>query len=324
MKKNPIISIIVPVYNIENYLPFCLKSIQSQTFTDFECILIDDGSTDSSGIICDKISKEDSRFRVIHQNNSGQSVARNIGISHSTGEYVSFIDGDDYIHPQMIDLLYNTIKNKNNCLAISRIKYTNNNQLSFTNIQNPHYSILSQDCTIKALFGDSGIDIQFQSTCNKLYPREIIANIFFNNITSEDTDFNLRIFLKMQSAFFIESDMYYYVQRESSTVHQRFNKYQINTLDSYYKMYQYIPANKIEYKAYCIYKLYKRILNIRYYARFSEYQRYAVEKIDMIKKDTWKDFWKNSHINLSQKITISFLYNFPVLYRSFMWYCNHK
>lgn len=91
------ISVIVPVYNVEKYLSRCIDSIISQTFSDFELILVDDGSTDSSGKICDEYGKKDGRVKVIHKKNGGQSSARNAGIENSTGEYISFVDSDDWI-----------------------------------------------------------------------------------------------------------------------------------------------------------------------------------------------------------------------------------
>ena len=104
------ISIIVPVYNVEKYLENCIESILNQTFKDFELILVDDGSTDNSGKICDIYEKKDSRIKVIHKNNGGLSSARNAGLDIACGKYVGFIDSDDSIHPRMYEILYDLIK----------------------------------------------------------------------------------------------------------------------------------------------------------------------------------------------------------------------
>ena len=107
MKTNaPAISVIVPVYNVEQYLPRCINSILSQTFTDFELLLIDDGSTDKSGEICDAYSKEDRRIRVIHKENHGVSSARQVGNDNATGTYSIHADGDDWVEPQMLEKMY--------------------------------------------------------------------------------------------------------------------------------------------------------------------------------------------------------------------------
>ena len=101
----PQISVIVPVYKVEEYLPRCIDSILAQTFTDFELILVDDGSPDNCGEICEKYAEKDSRVQVIHQENKGVSVARNLGIEKAQGKYTAFVDSDDSIHPQMYELL---------------------------------------------------------------------------------------------------------------------------------------------------------------------------------------------------------------------------
>ena len=110
----PEISIIVPVYNVEKYLTRCIDSILNQTFTDFELILVDDGSTDKSGVICDKYSKIDSRIKVIHSKNEGAAQARNYGLDIAKGKFIGFVDSDDYINRDMYQILYENI-NKYNC-----------------------------------------------------------------------------------------------------------------------------------------------------------------------------------------------------------------
>lgn len=102
----PIISVIVPVYKVEAYLDRCVQSILDQTYTDFELILVDDGSPDNCGTMCDAWAKKDSRIRVIHKENGGLSDARNAGIDIARGQYLSFVDSDDYIHPKMLEALY--------------------------------------------------------------------------------------------------------------------------------------------------------------------------------------------------------------------------
>lgn len=105
----PLISVIVPVYNIEKYLERCVNSIREQTYTNLEILLVDDGSTDSSGTICDKFAEEDSRVRVFHKENGGSSSARNLGIAEAKGEYLGFVDSDDYISANMYELLVGAI-----------------------------------------------------------------------------------------------------------------------------------------------------------------------------------------------------------------------
>lgn len=104
------ISIIIPIYNVEDFLEKCLLSIQKQTFTDYEVIMIDDGSKDGSGLICDRFAEADPRFRVIHKKNEGVSIARNTAIVQAKGEYIAFFDGDDYVKPECLQEVYDTAK----------------------------------------------------------------------------------------------------------------------------------------------------------------------------------------------------------------------
>ena len=108
--NNPEISVIIPVYNGQSYISRCVESILRQTYEDYEILLIDDGSTDSSPIICDKYSTENSKIRVVHKENGGLSDARNMGIKESQGKYITFVDNDDWIEPQMLEKLHDAAK----------------------------------------------------------------------------------------------------------------------------------------------------------------------------------------------------------------------
>lgn len=110
---NEMISVIVPVYNVEKYLPQCLDSILGQTYEALELILVDDGSPDNCGAICDEYARKDSRIRVLHQENRGQSVARNRGVAEARGDWICFVDSDDFLHPQTLELLYQAAQEEN-------------------------------------------------------------------------------------------------------------------------------------------------------------------------------------------------------------------
>lgn len=110
MKESPLITVIVPVYNILEYLPRCVRSITAQTYRNLEILLVDDGSSDGTGELCDRLGAEDERIRVFHKENGGSSSARNLGLLHAAGEYIGFVDSDDYIEPDMYELLLSAIK----------------------------------------------------------------------------------------------------------------------------------------------------------------------------------------------------------------------
>lgn len=123
----PALSIVLPVYNVDPYVNACLNSIVVQTFRDFECILVDDGSTDFSGVICDSWARKDSRFKVIHQENAGVSAARNVGIEAATAPFLAFIDPDDYISPNYFEALVSDLRRVGADVAVAHIRYVGEN-----------------------------------------------------------------------------------------------------------------------------------------------------------------------------------------------------
>ena len=122
------ISIIVPVYNTEKYITRCINSILEQTFENWELLLIDDGSRDSSGKICDIFQKKDSRIKVIHKKNEGVSIARNLGITLSKGNYITFVDSDDWIDKDYLELMYIAIKKMNVDILVTGCVYEKENK----------------------------------------------------------------------------------------------------------------------------------------------------------------------------------------------------
>lgn len=154
--EQPIISIIVPVYNAEYYLHRCMDSILSQTFSNYEIILIDDGSTDGSGKICDEYAAADSRIIVIHQRNQGQSVARNSGIQRANGEWIHFVDSDDVIHPQMLELLYKAVKETSANMAVCRRVEDESVPDSFFEQKNTSVEVLTNEETTFLDFLEEG------------------------------------------------------------------------------------------------------------------------------------------------------------------------
>lgn len=183
--EQPSISIIVPVYNAECYLRRCIDSILSQTFENFEVILVNDGSTDKSGSICDEYADKDSRINVVHQCNQGQSVARNYGIQKARGEWIHFVDSDDIIHPQMLELLYNAVRDTNANMAVCRRLEAENIPDSFWNPKKSYTSILTNEETTFLDFFEDG---QYYWTIwAKLIKKSIILkNLFAPGKVYED------------------------------------------------------------------------------------------------------------------------------------------
>ena len=175
----PKLSVIVPVYNTEKYLRECIDSILGQTFTDFELILVDDGSTDSSGAICDEYAQMDERIHVIHQKNGGITVARKSGVRHATGEYVTFVDSDDWIHKDMYRIMLT--QEAADVRICNLVKATSTGMFEMSCFAEPgHYDKRKLEAHFypTMLFDyDHCQPAVHPSLCNKLIRTEIIRNV---------------------------------------------------------------------------------------------------------------------------------------------------
>lgn len=166
----PKVTIVVPVYNGEQFLPACIESICAQTWTDFECVMVNDGSSDGSGAICDEVSRRDSRFRVIHQENGGLSRARNAGMRISRGEYYLFLDADDTIHPQLLELALKEQAAHPQSLITWKFTHDLSEWNSTCFPLDPSVQIYGRWDLLR-FFADR---VLFNSANNKLYPRKLI------------------------------------------------------------------------------------------------------------------------------------------------------
>ena len=175
--NNPKISVIVPVYNVERYLYRCVNSILAQTFVDFELILINDGSSDKCPSICDEYSAQDSRVKVIHQKNGGAAAARNAGIRVMQGEYVCFIDGDDFVHPDFLSMMYQQMKDSDaifsTCSGFDFNDYDEVDGLSYDS------DVTAKISTYLQFFQDALEPGGYFSVCCKLFRKEVIEQIHF-------------------------------------------------------------------------------------------------------------------------------------------------
>ena len=230
---NPIISIVVPIYNVEKYLPQCIDSILNQSFKDFELILVDDGSTDNCLKICEDYKKLDKRVIVIHKENGGLSSARNAGIKVSRGKYIAFIDSDDFIHKDMYKVLYNNLKNNNLDISICNYTRVNENSLLNDNESNK-LSKISKYNNIEALnelYTDNRLI--FTVVWNKLYRRDIFENIVFDYGKSDEDEFIIhKILYKGLNIGYVDKDLYFYRIREDSITGSVFNIKRLDKLEA--------------------------------------------------------------------------------------------
>ena len=211
MKK---ISVIIPVYGVEKYLDKCVESVASQTYKNLEIILVDDGSPDNCPAICDEWAKKDSRIVVVHKENGGLSSARNAGIDVATGEYVGFVDSDDYISQDMYEKLLSLCKEKN-ILANSHFARVSEKGAE-TLPKTPHKD--GGEITAEDYLEELLLHIGDVSVCTKLFHREVIGNIRFEeNKLNEDLLFMLDIISKIDKVVFSNKVGYYYLSRKGST-----------------------------------------------------------------------------------------------------------
>lgn len=215
----PLISIIVPVYNVEKYLSRCIDSILSQTFFDFEILLIDDGSTDGSPIICDKYSNKDSRVRVFHKKNGGVSSARNLGLEYALGEWITFVDSDDWIDNNMYTLLYEEAISSNADIVLCDFYvYYSKNRIELN-------KAISTDCSKNDIIRK--YILSFTSLCNMLVHRSLYdktkLRIPLNIINCEDFWLTVQLFYYAKKVSSIHIPLYYYNRENENSILNNFD-----------------------------------------------------------------------------------------------------
>ena len=226
------VSIIVPVYQVENYIRQCIDSILVQTFTDFELILVDDGSKDKSGQICDEYAVLDQRVKVIHKENGGLSDARNCGMDQAVGNYFMFVDSDDYIAPTMLEYLYKALMNKEADIAVCNFLhfFEEDRKRDFsTNIQS---EVLSGAEIFYSRKNERVYGI-WTVAWNKLYKRETLGNVRFRFGKYHEDEFWTNDIYQMDiKVVTIPECLYYYRQRDNSIMGRKNIKRDFDILEA--------------------------------------------------------------------------------------------
>lgn len=215
------ISVIVPVYQVEQYLEECIESILSQTYTNFEVLLIDDGSTDNCPKICDAYAKEDNRIKVVHQKNQGLSAARNTGISIAKGEYLTFIDSDDVVTKRYLEILYSLLIKYKADIAQTGYKKIVNKMFEEGENYNTEYVVENKDEMCAKIYQFKGEnDVLWVTTWGKLYKASLFINVRFPvGRTHEDQFTTYRLFSMSHKNVITNYPTYGYRQREGSIMH---------------------------------------------------------------------------------------------------------
>jgi glycosyltransferase involved in cell wall biosynthesis len=271
------LSIIVPVYNVKDYLERCVNSIQLQSFKDFELLLVDDGSTDGSGEMCNGFAEKDSRIRVIHKQNSGQSSARNVGIKQAKGEFITFVDSDDWLESEMYQLMFASIEKNNADIVISRLQMVNAPNDVIKIIGYDKELLFDRTEATKEILRDEMIP---SFPVNKIFRRELFDGIEFPvGRIFEDTSTIYKVFYKADCVVTIPYIGYNYWQNPNGTCRKKHENIQkqldrelYNAL-AFDERYVFAKSNKEleEVVPLCAFKAYQMIRSFIHMLKHKKY-----------------------------------------------------
>ena len=241
----PLLSIIVPIYNVEQYLDRCIQSILNQTYQNLEIILVDDGATDCSGAIADSYAAKDKRIKVFHKENGGLSDARNYGLEHVTGDYILFIDSDDFIVNIMCERLI-TVASSNNADIVScnYYIYRGDDDISIhtMSVQDDKRTFTGIDMLRYYLLKTEPFDLNV--VWNKIFKLDLFNGVepvrFPKGRVQEDNFTIFRLFLNANSIVTVNEPLYYYVQRAGSIMANFTRRFMIDTIESHMYMSDYL------------------------------------------------------------------------------------
>ena len=309
------ISIIIPVYNVEKYICGCIDSVLNQTFKDFELILVESDSPDNSGAICDAYAAKDTRITVLHKKNEGQSAARNAGIERATGEYITFIDSDDTVSPHFLQTLLSMFTDFPQIdISICGCQQVPESKTEFEDITPADHPclLLNNQQLWEEVFGKLN-----NSACNKLYKKELIGNIRFpmGIFYGEDLLFNLEYLQHCTTGAISPLFLYFYYKRSGSVTDTKFNKKHLTELiskDSALEMVEAAAPEQINNaKKYCfkarigmVRKIYKDNVQQQFAMELKECKEYIHHYYTEVKP----------RLNTKEKLEVFFI-KLPKLYR---------
>ena len=317
------ISVIVPVYNVEAYLERCVKSILQQTCTNFELILINDGSTDSSGQICDYLADQYENIKVYHIENAGVSNARNVGIQLATGAWITFIDSDDFVTNDYLATLASAVEGEHVGFVIAPLHHIKNGIVTDLLPHSGKTELWSTEETMKELLMTTRTSF---FPVAKLFKRDLLADEKFNTNyhLAEDALFLTELLLKTRcSSVFIDKPIYYYDHREGSAT-TSVNRYVFDTIEVYKNIItqvsQVFPNLKYELKnreCWSYITVYDKII-------FTSSEQYQKEKVDL---RAWiiqhrREIWKDAYFTRFRKIAVLLLVFSPWIYKKIVGFRN--
>lgn len=312
-----LISIIVPVYNVEKYLNKCVNSIINQTYKNIEIILVNDGSTDRSGHICDELSKLDHRIVVYHKENGGLSDARNYGVKRANGEYIGFVDSDDYVSNDMYQYLYEIIERENADVAECNFYLVYQDAIR-QYFKEYYYEVLDKQEYLKEYLLMNKV---YGAVCWKLIKSEVAKKLEFPiGKFYEDAFYHLEL-IKIAEKYVLSSkSKYYYLMRGNSITNSKFNEKHMDNIEISELFYKYVINNYpyIEEEAnnkvfYSYFSVMNKILEQKHYVKDINYY-----KIKKYFKGNIISILKNKIISKKRKLAVIFLLLNEYMYRKFL------
>ena len=308
MKKD-LVSIIVPVYNASKYLENCLNSILKQTYNNIEVILIDDGSTDNSLEICKEYKKNDKRIKIIHKENGGISSVRNLGVKESKGKYICFVDSDDYIEKDYVEVLYSGIKKYKTKLCFGGYRNVYNDGTAVDKFSNKTYK-LSKVKTLNKLLYVDGVDV---SPWSKIYEKSLFDDITYpEGRIFEDTATTYKLIDKCDNIAICDYPIYNYCIRSSSITSSKFNIKKMDWIISSIEMTHYLKKKYKELNDACLaYMMYAHIGVLSSLAMNDKNYKKERKELVLYVKSNRKKYIKDKNVSKKYKLVaniISFNY----------------
>lgn len=313
------ISVIVPVYNVYPFLGECVESICNQTFADLEIILVDDGSTDQSGALCDNYAKKNNRIKVIHQQNQGLSGARNTGVKHAEAEYIVFVDSDDRIHPRMIQSLYEALQQSGAEISICSHKMIQENEpkeqtdIPTENLEN--IEILSGHECVKRMYSAHPIDMVV--AWNKLYKKEMFCQLQYPvGRLHEDEFLTYKILYPLAKCVYVNAPLYEYRVRKNSIVSNKSFRRLKDIMDAYKERYIYFEQND-DRELYCeaLRRYETAIAELILYLKENHLERDLIKELNSEFKLVYRTKIVTSEMDIQHKLKYRLFMMSPSIYR---------
>lgn len=309
----PKISIIIPAYNEEKNIARCLNSVLAQTFESFEVICVDDGSTDGTVEIIKSFAEKDDRIILLKNPDKGVSSARNFGIENARGNYIGFVDSDDFIQPQMYEFLHRAVT-ENNC-DFSVCKYKKTDEIKEKNFEYKTENFYPENFIEN--FDET--ELVFSSACTKLISKNILKDIRFKNFKiGEDTIFNSEIYSKNSSSILVNAELYtYYINTQSVSFTELWSEKWFDLLQTRFFSYDILKEKNKALSSFYLERGMKLLLSYNFNLKGSPNEKKFKPQIKKYFKKYIKPFMICKSISLKNKLTIPIFFLIPPLYTAF-------